>query len=380
MQEFKQLELECSSKVDAELHAKELKLRKDLDAKLAARNRLRELNRAPRVSSSASATNDFEDEKEKAEMENRILSMRKNHEVSKLHSILYSDSPPKMKVQKLQDDILHNKILASKNLKLRVDNRKVARAAQGMSESSEGKRASSISFEDFMLHVKQRQRDCVHRLKSFIAQWEYKENAVLSKSVIVETIIEGYKKQCLYETRALKNLKLSQELSLEERTRSILEASDQIVKRFDRDLKNVMESLHSERLRDIKSLNDRGVNHGKLLEAEQRRDIFDLDQLRKEFSRVMFTIIGLNVDSSTLYLPNVLPDGVKRRESAKDYDDEGLEESEEDSLDSLTSFAPPLFAWMTQVLKLHDIFARTVPCLYSIFYTTHVKVYDYFLA
>lgn len=81
MREFKQLESECSSKLDAELQAKELKLRRDLDAKLAARNRLRELNKASRVASSATSSSDFEEETEKAEMESRIQSMRKNHEV-----------------------------------------------------------------------------------------------------------------------------------------------------------------------------------------------------------------------------------------------------------------------------------------------------------
>lgn len=281
-----------------------------------------------------------------------------------------------MKVQKLQDDILHQKTAASKNLKNRIENRRTAKAVEAINVISEERLLSpSISFEDFLWSVKQRQREGVHRLKSFVAQWDSEENSVLSKSVIVDSIVEGYKKQCLYETRALKRLKIPLDLSVEVGRRSIMEASDQILRRFDRDLKNVMESLHSERLRDIKSLKDRGVNHAKLVEAEQRRDVFDLDQLRKEFGRVLFTIVGLNIDSSILHLSNAPQEGLRRRASVKNYDDEGLEDNDEDSLDSLTSFAPALFAWMTQVLKLHDIYARSVPCLYSIFYTAHIKVF-----
>ena len=279
-----------------------------------------------------------------------------------------------MKVKKLQDDILYQKNAASKNLKNRIEHRKFAKAPESASENFEKRPIPSISFEDYMLNVKRRQRECVHRLKSFVTQWESEEIVVLSKGVMVDSIVEGYRKQCLYETRALKNFNLPQDLSVEERKKSIVEASDQIIRRFERDLKNVMESLHSERLRDIKSLKDRGVNYIKLVEAEQRRDVYDLDQLRKEFGRVLFTIIGLNVDSSTLHHSNA-SEGSRRRLSASDYDDEGLDDNEEESLDSLTSFAPALFAWMTQALKLHDIYSRTVPCLYSIFYTSHIKVW-----
>ena len=83
VREFKQLESECSLKLEAELKAKEIKLRRDLDAKIVARNRLRELSKASRVTSDVTSTSDVEEEKERAEMETKILNMRKNHEVIK---------------------------------------------------------------------------------------------------------------------------------------------------------------------------------------------------------------------------------------------------------------------------------------------------------
>lgn len=270
--------------------------------------------------------------------------------------------------------MLHQKVAASKNLKSRLENKKNAKTAERINPLSSEMKTTSIIYGEFMAKVHRLQKEGLHRLKSFISQCDSVEKFSLSRGMIVDAVTEGYKKQSLFEGRTLKDQMLARELSVEEKTRCITEAFENIVRRFDRDLKNVMESLNNERIRDLKTLKDRGVNRSKLIEAEQRRDLFDLDQLRKEQEKVMFTLVGLNVNSALLSLASTPREGPQKSYTPRDYDDDGFEDIEEESLDSLTSFSPKLLEWIMQVFRTHELYGRTVPCLYSLLYATHSKV------
>lgn len=90
LREFKQLESECSSRLDAELQSKEQSLRKDLEKKLAARKQTRESKNIATAAVAEFEINYLNEEMERKEIDNKIMDLRKNHEVNSLSARLIS--------------------------------------------------------------------------------------------------------------------------------------------------------------------------------------------------------------------------------------------------------------------------------------------------
>ena len=90
LREFKQLESECSSRLDAELEFKEQSLRKDLEKKLAARKQTRESKNIATAAVGEFEINHLNEEMERKEIDNKIMDLRKNHEVNSLSVRLIS--------------------------------------------------------------------------------------------------------------------------------------------------------------------------------------------------------------------------------------------------------------------------------------------------
>lgn len=239
---------------------------------------------------------------------------------------------------------------------------------------------TEITVEAFVSQLKVDHKNDLHRLKSFLSHERHvydSNNARIAASVVIDSILTGYKKQSVYVLKLVAKKRKAENLSASERSECILEAANQMLKRYERDTKNLMETLQNERGRDVKALIDKGASKSKIVEAEQRRDVYDLDQIRKEQGKLMFALAGLSIDTELLGVasePFKSPgDGLKFRvNSSEDLSEDGFDEDGE--YDHLSTFLQRLVMWRLWVLRVEDVYSRSLPCLYSLFYAAHTKV------
>jgi hypothetical protein len=208
----------------------------------------------------------------------------------------------------------------------------------------------------------------------------YESNSAhLPASMIIESIIIGFKKQSVYDMKIINKKGLAAALDSSEIRNSRDEAAKQMLKRYDRDIKTIMESLQSERNRDTKLLAEKGAPRSKLLEAEQRRDLYDLDQIRKEQGKLLFCLAGLTVDIKLLQNISYNTEAAtpmlsitQRDSSVWHMSEDGFDEN--GVYDQINTFVPDILAWKQWMVRIEDIYSRSLPCLYSLFYTAHIKV------
>jgi hypothetical protein len=287
---------------------------------------------------------------------------------------------------RLEQEIVVKKGMASASLQSKLDSRRQRKMLHQippivpddpLSESAKIRPLSppTVSLEVFIHMRKAEHKLSIHRLKSFLAHHraELEVNcAHLSSGIIIEAMIIGLKKQNIYEIKALIATAKPAALVAEEHDKYIQDAARQMLRRYERDLKSIMDTLHNERMRDVRALRDKGMARSRIVEADQRRDVYDLDQLRREQGKLVYALAGLHLNRELL-----VPEGDTIKSPKQLLNILGsLDEDDDDDeeLDGSATFKSALSIWRQWVMSLEEVYARSLPCLYSTIYSTHTKV------
>lgn len=122
-------------------------------------------------------------------------------------------------------------------------------------------------------------------------------------TLVKEGLQTGFKKQCVYEIRAIKESGNMRPLNSEERLNAVRDGTSQLIMRYGRECKSLMELQLAEKHRTRQKLMEDGAPPGKITELEQRFHARLLEAIRKQQTKAIMSICGLTLDMALLAPP-----------------------------------------------------------------------------
>lgn len=170
-------------------------------------------------------------------------------------------------------------------------------------------------MEVYLTTVRAEQKDSMSKLILFIDE-EKKKAIALAEShhdmdmdalhvamlftSIKENMTIGYKKQCVYQVRALKDKLATTPLSPSEHTHAMSLASENLITRHNKDMKSIIDTQLSEQKKAKSKLTEDGAPMLKMLELEEKFHKRNVDMVRKQNTKLFFTLAGIYLDMSHL--------------------------------------------------------------------------------
>lgn len=167
--------------------------------------------------------------------------------------------------------------------------------------------------ENFLKGIRAEQKDLLNKLQLFVDSEKKKAIAKAEEThdsdafhvsmlfaTIKESMITGYKKQCVYQVRALKDKLATEALSKEEHANAMVLAADNLLSRHNKDMKSVIDTQLTEQQKAKAKLAEDGAPMTKILEAEEKFHKKNVDLVRKQNTKLFFTLAGIFLDMSHL--------------------------------------------------------------------------------
>jgi hypothetical protein len=204
-------------------------------------------------------------------------------------------------------------------------------------------------------------------------------------TLVKEGLQTGFKKQCVYEIRAVKDSGNMRPLNPAERLGAVKDGTSQLIMRYARENKSLMELQLAEKYRTRQKLMEDGAPPSKIAELENRFHARLLEAVRKQQAKAIMSICGLTLDMALLAPPlveeqenlNDLSATMRRQKVAElcdaddiDLDEEDLDEigdafSDDDVPGGLSagrggkaSFQPAVLDWFNGVMNLQKQYAK----------------------
>lgn len=202
-------------------------------------------------------------------------------------------------------------------------------------------------------------------------------------TLVKEGLQTGFKKQCVYEIRAVKDSGNMRPLNPEERLTAVRDGTSQLIMRYARECKSLMELQLAEKHRARQKLLEDGAPPGKISELESRFHARLLEAIRKQQTKAIMSICGLTLDIALLTPPLAEGDDEMQGLSATmrhkkavelyaDADDMDLDEDELDEIGDGFSdddipggmgrgkgaFQPAVLDWFNGVMNLQKQYAK----------------------
>lgn len=168
-------------------------------------------------------------------------------------------------------------------------------------------------MENYLKTVRAEQKDSLAKLILFIdeekkkaisqADAEHDTDAVhvaMLFTAVKENMITGYKKQCVYQVRALKDKLATSPLTADEHTHAMSLASENLISRHNKDMKSIIDTQLSEQKKAKAKLAEDGAPMLKILEIEDKFHKRNVDMVRKQNTKLFFTLAGIYLDMSHL--------------------------------------------------------------------------------
>ncbi len=194
-------------------------------------------------------------------------------------------------------------------------------------------------------------------------------------TTIKDNLSAGYKKSILYHVKAIKELasgtpdgmlnadQVNQIHSPEFRDKCALEAYNNILTRYKRDVDGTMESQLNERTSNILKLFDSKTSVKKIVENDMKVNEQQLDVIRSDLYKNIATIAGLYINVADVLEVAV---GVSTK---NEEDDLFLEES-----DAPQTFGTKIIEWFKLVVASMKIVDGSSTWLYYIYFGNHVNI------
>lgn len=229
-------------------------------------------------------------------------------------------------------------------------------------------------MENYLKVVRADQKECMSKLLLFID--EEKKKAVAdaeanhdsdSLSVamlftsVKENMVVGYKKQCVYQVRALKDKLATEPLSAEEHAKAMSLASENLISRHNKDMKSIIDTQLSEQNKVKAKLTEDGAPMIKMLEMEEKFHKRNVDMVRKQNTKLYFTLAGIYLDMSHLL------------ENHHDGADDNHDDEEEDEDDIFGDkavkhvFSTEAHEWFRGTLGLNSAYDKVPVALLTTF-------------
>ena len=172
----------------------------------------------------------------------------------------------------------------------------------------------------------------------------------------------GYKKQCVYQVRALKDKLATAPLSPEEHTHAMSLASENLITRHNKDMKSIIDTQLSEQKKAKAKLTEDGAPMLKMLEMEEKFHKRNVDMVRKQNTKLFYTLAGIYLDMTHL-LENH-HDG----EEDKQHDDD--DEDEDDIFGDVLAkhvFSAEAHEWFRGAMGLQQAYDKVPVALLTTF-------------
>jgi hypothetical protein len=206
-------------------------------------------------------------------------------------------------------------------------------------------------------------------------------------TLVKEGLQTGFKKQCVYEIRAVKDSGNMRPLNPAERLAAVKDGTSQLIMRYARENKSLMELQLAEKYRTRQKLMEDGAPPSKIAELENRFHARLLEAIRKQQAKAIMSICGLTLDMALLAPPaveeghenlNDLSATMRRQKVAEMYADADDIDLDEEDLDEIgdafsdddvpgglnagrggkASFQPAVLDWFNGVMNLQKQYAK----------------------
>mmetsp|Transcript_14423 Transcript_14423/g.21668 ORF Transcript_14423/g.21668 Transcript_14423/m.21668 type:complete len:1392 (+) Transcript_14423:58-4233(+) len=230
-------------------------------------------------------------------------------------------------------------------------------------------------MEQFLKSVRERQKQNLDKLSAFIDAEKSKAIAAAESNmslesenhtdpihtamlfaVVKESMLTGYKKQCVYQVRAIKDNQQPRDLSPEEHRAAMVTASEQLISRHARDQKGMMDTQIAEQQRTRVKLEEDCAPIEKIMDMEEKYYKRNVDSVRKQQAKLFLALAGVHVDVSLL----------ANTSSAADPD--ALDDEDDifgDSHAASTVFSEDACAWFSGVMGLYSVYDKVPDALIS---------------
>jgi hypothetical protein len=199
-------------------------------------------------------------------------------------------------------------------------------------------------------------------------------HTMLLVSLIKESLVNGFKKQCVYEIRALKELKKLENLNDAELQRAMSTASEQLIIQHCRDLKSLMDTQLAEQQRTRLKLENDCAPLEKILEMEEKYYKRNVDALRKQQNKLFLALCGVHIRSD--WLTSELKEGVGGRSGVLEDEDEDHLFDDEENLRNRSEVVwdSRICQWFQGSLGLQNIYDKVPEALLSKFQVVMLRV------
>lgn len=212
------------------------------------------------------------------------------------------------------------------------------------------------------------QRETTRRLKSFLFHQRdaFAENiSFLLYPLVSDSVILGFRKQFVYEAMAInEKAKTSCDYFTAKDVADFkVEAARQMRKRFDRDFKTTMELLRADREKEMKCTSSKPSGNERMDAKKQRKDMNDIELIRKEFCKLLFSLAGIYFPRDYLLIMKETEKSPTSSPKSLHDDSDDDREEDEDAVETMDSFPSSLQIWSRVVLlELITVFT-TLSCV-----------------
>jgi predicted amino acid-binding ACT domain protein len=228
--------------------------------------------------------------------------------------------------ERLMDVMATKKETASKDLQDRLAKRKAQNAAKAAEAEAKAKETPAQKLDKYLKQLRETHRQSINRVNQFInaqkkvaiqkaealdALGETPGGNLSSRlaeisamfSVVKDGLQTGFRKQCVYEIRAVKESNNLRPLSNDERRLAIRDGTSQLMMRYAREMKSLFELQLAEKHRARQKLIEDGAPQSKILSLESRFEDRILENICKQQNKALMSLCGLVMDVSLLDPP-----------------------------------------------------------------------------
>jgi hypothetical protein len=271
-------------------------------------------------------------------------------------------------IEKLSSSLDTKKMMSSSNLRNRLAKKNTGKP---------GKDESSVdSLDNIVGLLKKRHNKLLQQLLFFIASQKAsdlkaldikkdfnheKAKVLLFYNNVEDSLVNGFKKKCVYEVIQLKETSDVSEQYLDSthlKDQAALNGASKLLERSTRDILGLTDSQFSERLATVKDLTLNSAPAIRINECETNQDSTFLDQVVTQFTRDALTLAGILLDRS--YLDSI---AIQITDDDDDYDDFGDSTPVVSTSNLSTSFSESLVNWFGTIKELIRLYCKSPSAL-----------------
>jgi len=227
-------------------------------------------------------------------------------------------------------------------------------------------------MEQYLQTVRSEQKEALNKLVLFVDEQKKKAMAQADSdaadplhvamlfTAVKENMIVGYKKQCVYQVRALKEKLATAPLAPEDHRAAMQLASDNLMSIHNKEMKSIIDTQLAEQQKVKAKLAEDSASLTKVLEMEEKFYRRNVDVVRKQNTKLFFTLAGIHLDL-THFLTNYHDGSDAQHNDEEDEDDIFGEKSNKHVFSNEAS------EWFQGAMSLHQAYDKIPVALLTTF-------------